>query len=111
MQRARAFIFAAEENFGIIPVEAQACGTPVIAYGKGGAVETICGLNEDQPTGIFFDEQSVPAIIQAVDLFEQERERIKPAECRNNALRFAPQRFREEFSDFVEQSWAAFQQR
>ena len=59
MQRARAFIFAAEEDFGIVPVEAQACGTPVIAYGKGGALETVRGLHRsDQPTGVFFDQHN-----------------------------------------------------
>jgi glycosyltransferase involved in cell wall biosynthesis len=54
MQRARAFVFAAEEDFGIAPLEAQACGTPVIAYGKGGALETIRGEESVEPTGVFF---------------------------------------------------------
>ncbi len=108
MQRARAFIFAAEEDFGIIPVEAQACGTPVIAYGKGGAVETVRRLDQPRPTGGFFHEQTVPPLTEAVALFEREGHRIKPADCRANAMRFAPERFRKEFSTFVEQSWAAF---
>lgn len=65
MQRAKAFVFAAEEDFGIAPVEAQACGTPVIAFGKGGALETVRGLGvaDSEPTGVFFDEQSVTSII------------------------------------------------
>ena len=65
LQQARAFVFAAEEDFGIIPVEAQACGTPVIAYGKGGALETIQGLDQAAPTGVFFFEQTAAAIGQA----------------------------------------------
>ncbi|VBB09317.1 glycosyl transferases group 1 [Lucifera butyrica] len=103
MQKARAFIFAAEEDFGITPLEAQACGTPVIAYGKGGVSETIIGLDGENPTGIFFPEQSVSAIVDAVDLFELEKERIRPGACRNNAMRFAPNVFRQKFSEFVDQ--------
>lgn len=109
MQRARAFVFAAEEDFGIVPIESQACGTPVIAYGKGGAVETVRGLDHAQPTGVFFHEQTVPTLTKAVALFEREDHRIKPADCRANAIRFAPERFRKEFSAFVDRSWAAFQ--
>lgn len=109
MQCARAFVFAAEEDFGIAPLEAQACGTPVIAFGKGGALETIRGLDGDEPTGVFFPEQSAAAIQQAVHQFEQERDRIAPAACRANAMRFAPGRFRREFQGFVKQAWADFQ--
>lgn len=74
LQRARAFVFAAEEDFGIAPVEAQACGTPVITFGKGGALETVRGLGlvDEKPTGLFFAEQSVPAIVEAVGRFERE---------------------------------------
>lgn len=109
MQRARAFVFTAEEDFGIVLIESQACGTPVIAYSKGGALETIRGLDHAQPTGIFFHEQTVPALTEAIALFEREDHNIKPADCRANAIRFAPERFRKEFSAFVEQSWATFQ--
>ncbi|HHP8465702.1 TPA: glycosyltransferase family 4 protein, partial [Klebsiella pneumoniae] len=66
MRNAKAFVFAAEEDFGIIPVEAQACGTPVIAFGKGGALETIRPLGVDKPTGLFFQKQTVADIIEAV---------------------------------------------
>lgn len=101
MQRAKAFIFAAEEDFGMIPVEAQACGTPVIAFGKGGALETICGLEQNKPTGVFFEEQSVPAISEAIKIFEEQQSQFNPENCRNNALRFSTERFREQIKNYV----------
>ena len=111
LQRARAFVFAAEEDFGIAPLEAQACGTPVIAFGKGGALETIiplpeleCAASSPAPTGVFFYEQSVTAIIAAVERFEGAGAAITPQACRENALRFAPGRFRAEFTAFVERA-------
>jgi glycosyltransferase involved in cell wall biosynthesis len=110
LQRARAFIFAAEEDFGILPVEAQACGTPVIAFAKGGALETIRGLDHPEPTGVFFQEQSVSALMAAVAAFEHEATRIQIDACRQNALRFRSSRFRDEFGDFVRQRYAQFRQ-
>lgn len=103
MQRAKAFVFAAEEDFGIMPVEAQACGTPVIAYGKGGALETVCGLSTAKPTGVFFLEQTSSALAEAVVYFEKNRDKFTPENCRNNALRFSVERFQAEFRDFVEE--------
>jgi glycosyltransferase involved in cell wall biosynthesis len=94
LRRARAFVFAADEDFGIAPAEAQACGTPVIAYGKGGALETIRGLDSAQPTGLFFSEQSEAAIRDAIDSFEQRSALFSPAACRLNAERFSAARFR-----------------
>jgi len=108
MQRSRAFVFAAEEDFGITVVEAQACGTPVIAFGKGGVLETIQGLEQEQPTGVFFSEQSVESIKLAVGEFEKYSDRFTVDACRTNALRFAPERFREEFSAFVDARWQEF---
>jgi len=99
---AKAFIFAAEEDFGIAPMEAQACGTPVLAYGKGGALETIRGLEDDAPTGILFPEQTVPSLVDAVECFEREGGRIDPEACRRNAERFNPDRFRKELADFID---------
>ena len=111
MGAARAFVFAAEEDFGIAPLEAQACGTPVIAYGRGGVAETIRGLDVAQPTGVFFDAQTESALIAAVERFEREGHVITPQACRANAERFSPERFRREFSGLVEREWAAFRQR
>ena len=105
MQKARAFVFAAEEDFGITPVEAQACGTPVIAYGRGGVCESICGLDCDRPTGVFFAEQTVVSIRAAVLEFERNSDRISPTTCHENAMRFSTERFKAEFLEFVEQAW------
>jgi glycosyltransferase involved in cell wall biosynthesis len=102
LQRARAFVFAAEEDFGITLVEAQACGTPVIALGKGGATEIVVGLGQAaRPTGVFFRNQEVAQLIAAVDTFEQHEDSFDPARCRSNALRFSRERFRSEFARYV----------
>lgn len=94
MQQAKAFVFAAEEDFGITPVEAQACGTPIIAFGRGGALETVKGLDAEQPTGVFFNEQSTSSIIEAVNAFEQNAHRFSAQACRQNAERFSVEQFR-----------------
>lgn len=105
MQRARAFVFAAEEDFGIVPVEAQASGTPVIAYGRGGATETIV----PEVTGIFFEEQTAESICRAVERFEDFPKGFDPGACRRNAERFSAARFRSEFASFVGERWQEFQ--
>ena len=97
MRRAKAFVFAAEEDFGISVVEAQACGTPVIAYGKGGALETVSDASDPRPTGLFFDEQTTEAIIAAVENFDAQPGRFEPAHCRASAERFSAALFRERF--------------
>lgn len=108
MQRARAFVFAAEEDFGITPVEAQAAGTPVIAFGRGGVLETVQGLDAPTPTGVFFAEQSVPALQAAVEAFEAAAGRISPEACRASAERFGVERFRSEFTGFVDRALERF---
>ncbi|WP_432706442.1 glycosyltransferase family 4 protein [Azotobacter salinestris] len=101
LRKARAFVFAAEEDFGIAPLEAQAAGTPVIAYGRGGALETIRGLDSDNPSGCFFHAQNIEALEEAVRRFEEQLPRITSGNCVGNALRFSETRFREEFECFV----------
>jgi len=98
---ARAFVFAAEEDFGIAPLEAQAFGTPVIAYARGGTGETIVDLDRKNPTGVLFAEQSARSIAEAVRRFEASQARIRPEACRENALRFAPEKFRAAFAQFI----------
>jgi glycosyltransferase involved in cell wall biosynthesis len=102
MQRARAFVFAAEEDFGIAPIEAQACGTPVIAYGRGGVLETVRGLEHPQPTGVFYPKQTADSLISAVAHFESEQHLITPQACRENAERYSTERFRREMKTFVD---------
>lgn len=114
LQRAKAFVFAAEEDFGIAPVEAQACGTPVIAYGKGAARETIRAAdsqlgNAKEATGLFFEEQTAEAIMDAVVRFDTLASSLKSKNCQNNASRFAKSKFRQEFVNMVDSQYAAFQ--
>lgn len=106
MQRARAFVFAAEEDFGIVPVEAQACGTPVIAFGAGGALETVVDFEKKpaEATGVFFSSQTIEALQNAVERFEQIRTEVLPVNCRKQAERFAPEIFREKISQAVEKA-------
>jgi glycosyltransferase involved in cell wall biosynthesis len=106
LQGARAFMFAAVEDFGIAPVEAMACGTPVIALRRGGAAETVAGLSSGAPTGVFFEEQSVAAVVAAVHSFEENAARVTAQACRARAEQFSAARFRAEFMDFVRRKWA-----
>ena len=102
--KARAFVFAAIEDFGIAPVEAQACGTPVIALAKGGTLETVRAIGCEDPTGVYFPEQTEDAIIAAVSQFELNRELITPQNCRKNAEKFSNDRFRCQLLDVVSES-------
>jgi len=109
LQRAKACVLAAEEDFGIAPVEAQAAGCPVIAFGKGGARETVVGWPAPDPTGLFFDAQTPEALEAAVKLFEVHTDAFDPMTCRHNAERFGRRRFQQEFRTTVEELWTKFQ--
>lgn len=102
MGKAKAFIFAAEEDFGIVVVEAQAAGTPVIALGKGAALETVV----DQQTGLFFQEQTVSSLCHAI--LEFETKTFDPHRARHQAERFSRERFIQEFRQFVTEKYEAF---
>ena len=96
MSRCRAFVFAADEDFGIVPVEAQAAGAPVIAYGKGGSLETVVA----DKTGIFFGQQSSESLSRAIGIFEESQ--FDSAVIRQHAEQFRPGRFRVQFEAILE---------
>jgi glycosyltransferase involved in cell wall biosynthesis len=106
-RRARAFVFAADEDFGIVPLEAQACGTPVIALGQGGALETVRGAPGTDRTGLFFADDSPASIAAAIREFEALAPPPSANACRSNAEHFAAPRFREALEREVAEGWAA----
>jgi len=97
IQRAKALVFAAIEDFGIVPVEAQACGTPVICLNQGGTAETVI----DRVTGIYFEEQSVTSINSAIERFEESSHHFNFKQIREHALQFSKQRFEKEIYAFI----------
>ena len=103
----RALWFPGLEDFGITPLEAMASGKPVVAYGAGGALETVRGLEAQEPTGVFFKEQTVEAFSEAVLALERERGRIRPSACRARAQDFDLPRFRREILAAVDGLLAA----
>ena len=108
MQHAKAFVFAADEDFGMIPIEAESCGTPVIAYGHGGSLETVC----KGKTGLFFNEHTPEAIIDAVNRFEaMGKQPFSPKDCREWAEGFSEERFKREIRNFVEEKFKEFTRR
>jgi glycosyltransferase involved in cell wall biosynthesis len=107
MEKTKAFVFAAEEDFGIVPVESQACGVPVIAYGKGGSLETVV----DGKTGIYFYEQTAEAIINAVNGFELMEKNFDGTIIREHAESFSEERFKKEIKQFVEEKYNKFKNR
>lgn len=106
LQRCKAFIFPAEEDFGITVVEAQAAGAPVIAYGRGGCTETVI----HDKTGVLFQQQTVNHLVEAVQYFEGHQSQFIPEVIRCHAETFSESRFREEFEAFVAEKWMNFQQ-
>lgn len=104
LQKAQAFIFAAVEDFGILPVEAESCGTPVIALKQGGAKETVI----ENETGLFFETQEVKAIIDAVKDFEKKQDLFDPKVIRRHAEKFSAEIFKEEYKNFVMKKYNEF---
>jgi glycosyltransferase involved in cell wall biosynthesis len=106
-QRCRAFIFPSEEDIGLTPIEAQACGRPVIAHGRGGALETVVGdfpsesFAPESSTGIFFAEQSAESLAEAIRFFESNERRFSPVFIRRHAERFDASRFKAEMRAFI----------
>ena len=109
LQRCRAMIFSAEEDFGIIPVEVQACGRPVIAFAKGGALETVV----DGKTGLFFNDQTPESLCEALDRFEklEQEGRFDSQEIVRHAQRFSTERFCEELKNHIDAFVASFKEK
>jgi glycosyltransferase involved in cell wall biosynthesis len=104
--RARALLFPGEEDFGITPLESMAAGRPVVALARGGALETVVGQDDPQgrpATGYFFAEQSVPALVQALDRLEQRLEDYDPAALAARAAEFSPQAFLAGIIKFIQE--------
>lgn len=107
MASAKAFVYAAFEDFGIAPVEAQACGTPVIAFGAGGTLETVRDIRQhpDSGTGILFDQQSVTAIVDAVKSFVAYEAKFNPEVGRSHAAKFSPEIFQQRYLQYVDRCY------
>lgn len=104
MSKAKAFVYAACEDFGIALVEAQACGTPVIAYQGGGALETVRDIRKDSTigTGLFFYPQTAQALVEAVETFQKFPHQFDPELCRSQAAKFTPEVFATSYLAFLE---------
>lgn len=111
MAKAKGFVYAACEDFGIALVEAQACGTPVIAYGAGGALETVLDIRQhlDSGTGLLFPEQSSGALIEAMETFETLAGKFNREASRLNAGKFAPNIFADRYLTFLEKCYQDYQ--
>ena len=114
MASARALLFCGEEDFGITPVEAQAAGTPVIAYGSGGALETVLppeGEDAAGATGLFFREPTAESLAEALKRFDSLSHRFRPEVAAANAARFSTERYVMEMKAFIASEWDAFRGR
>jgi glycosyltransferase involved in cell wall biosynthesis len=111
--RCRAYVYAGLEDFGIAPVEAMASGAPVIGLGQGGLLDSVRCISSgcEQPTGLLFPEQSLPALVAALEYFEQQRlwTQFPAASLRSWAERFGPRCFRQRTQAVVEQAWSRHQ--
>ena len=113
-RRCRAFLFPGEEDIGLTPIEAQASGRPVIAYGRGGALETVDGFSVVDPprpeaaTGVFFSHQSAESLVEAMRVFESVEARFSPVFIRAQVQRFDVSRFKREMGEFVAEKMATF---
>ncbi|WP_421656636.1 glycosyltransferase [Leptothermofonsia sp. ETS-13] len=112
MAQAKGFVYAAFEDFGIAPVEAQACGTPVIAYGAGGTLETVLDVREygEKGTGVLFSQQTEIALIEAIKTFEQYQKVLNLEWVRLHALSFRPAIFQERYLSFLNRCYQEFRQ-
>jgi glycosyltransferase involved in cell wall biosynthesis len=112
VSNARALVFAGCEDFGIALAEAQASGTPLVAFHRGGASDIVHPLGRhSSPTGLLFERQTVEAVKEAVDYFEANRASVRPEACRGNAERFAPERFRREIAAALDQAFTVCAER
>ncbi|XPV68797.1 MAG: glycosyltransferase family 4 protein [Halarcobacter sp.] len=107
LQKAKAFVYAAIEDFGILPVEAQACGTPVICLNQGGTRETVI----DGVTGVYFQEQNTKSILNAIEKFEKNISSFIPSKIRKHTLQFSKERFEKEIKEFVFNKYNEFKKR
>lgn len=105
LQEAKAFVFASEEDFGIAPLEAQSCGTPVICYAKGGALETVVNIDDEKPTGVYYFKQDIAELVKAIDLYEDNVDKFTVKNCRDNSLRFSKKIFISEFGSFMREMY------
>ncbi len=116
LKKAKAFIFAAEEDFGIAPLEAQACGVPVIAFAKGGILETIKGgyitdKNIHEKTGIFYKEQTIASMLEAIRFFEEVETSFDKKSIRKHAESFSRERFEEEIKETVHRLYSQWKRK
>lgn len=101
LRKAKAFVYAAKEDFGIVPVEAQSCGTPVIAYGVGGIVDTVASIGETSPTGVLFESQTIESLSNGINKFINTADKKWRLNAIENSKQFSSEKFKKNFSDYV----------